>query len=258
MHNALGNLLALFAQGQLSKAEARAVAANKWVSGAAPVADLPAFDAELIKLAHERHSGEYVERVAKRSWPEIEEILKSPHLDFATKQEIRRHPDTLAARQAFKLATFGAHPSDQARMYRAFAKAATFPARGGAGGKGITLSMAKSLRDRWLKSWPEVATWIRAVDPARPGCDNPVIVGPFAFEPAPKVYETAADVKVDFGFTPIDFDKMKKDLSVAIRKAAGADPTRRGIQRQRRGTVARASPTTGKKRGKRARRPARS
>lgn len=254
MHNALGNILALFASGQVTKAEARAVAANKWVSGAAPVGDLPAFDAELIKLAHEMHAGTYAARVAKRSWPEIEQILKSPHLDFATKQEIRNHPDVKAARQAFKLATFGAHPLDQASLYRALGKRQTFTGYTSPGKKvAFDIETATKARDAWLKSWPEVATWIRAIDPARPGCDNPVIAGPFAFEPAPKVYTTAAEVERDFGFTPINIADVKAKFSAAIRKALGVDPKAPASQRRRRGTGARASTTTRTKRGTRAR-----
>lgn len=252
MHDALGNLLALVAQGQLTRAEARAVAANKWVSGAGvPAADLPVFDAELIKLTEEMRMGTYAARVAKRAWPEIEQILKSPHLDFATKQEIRNHPDTLRARQAFKLATFGQFKlGAQALTYRALAKRMTFTGYSSAREK-FTFETARHLRAEWLKQWPEVATWLRTVDPARPGCDESVVAGPFRFEV--KEYTDPADVTRDFG--PLfgclhEFGGKAmppRIMSVAV------DPKAPASQRRRRGTVARASTTTRKKPGKRAR-----
>lgn len=83
MNDTLVNLLALVAEGRLSRAQAKGAAASAWLTGAVHVDELPVFAINLQEVWEEAEDQKYAERKAKEmrdtwmsQWPEIKVWLE--------------------------------------------------------------------------------------------------------------------------------------------------------------------------------------
>jgi hypothetical protein len=141
------NVLALVAEGRLTRAQAKNAAAGMWLTGAIPVEDLPVFAAEVQKVWEEREGSAYAYRVAQRPWPEIEKILNSSRMDEAGKEHIREHPEVQRKRQLHKWLSFGASGSRGA---------ASLVFRGPP-----TSEELEGMRRTWCNAWPQMATYLK-------------------------------------------------------------------------------------------------